>query len=616
MSNCCHQLITINHCARFINQQYAVCVAIKRNSFLWFFPITFLVLTNHQAFAQSEDDEPFLLKDIVNDETEFPTSSSYPKNLAEVNGVVVFQAKSHLNSPDIELWSTDGTSANTERIANLHEDIVEYKDLGRIQIATDENGKEWIYYTFFGPMSGIVRTDGTATGTQFIALPGESPIQVIVTDDSAYIASVHDNVLTLWRVRHAESEYSESIALAPSGLTGMRSMVYLDGNFYYTLAANSTSQIQLWMTDGISEGNLVRDGRIIDLVAIGNMLYFTVDEGGFALRRMNRGSEESELIHSFEPISAPSDISGRAETGTILQAFPEAMYYFAMDFDNDLPDSQLWKIDNSLTSPQLIEQFENTISLNFLNQNPADILLSKMIPGATHGSPQSDTQIWRLDNDGDHVKLLGTLTGSIAQSVYTEEKLYAVTSFEQRENALLSFSLDDGSISTIAELDSPSEVDTNHYFLLSEDNIYFPTNRGIYGTELWVSKKVTETLELTRDINRDVVNIDGSIEAERPISSKPGEFVHIGNYVYFTAKGPKGRMLWRTDGTTEGTALFADSQLGEQLHDIVYLLGNDSQLIFISKQTNVNIDPNLGINGDLYSIWLSDGSIEGTREIA
>ena len=131
-------------------------------------------------------------------------------------------------------------------------------------------------------------------------------------------------------------------------------------------------------------------------------------------------------------------------------------------------------------------------------------------------------------------------------------------------------------------------------FVEFNDKLYFRADNGENGRELWVSDGTTEGTKLFADINPGEEG--SSIES----------FTKFNNKLYFTAdNGENGRELWVSDGTTEGTKLFADLNPGVEGSNPSDFFEFENKLYFSADD---------GENG--WQIWVSDGTTEGTKLFA
>src|SRR5262245_25778762 len=113
-----------------------------------------------------------------------------------------------------------------------------------------------------------------------------------------------------------------------------------------------------------------------------------------------------------------------------------------------------------------------------------------------------------------------------------------------------------------------------------------------FGVELWRTDGTTAGTWRVKDVNPGTANSD------------PGQFVAVGNQLFFTATvAGLGRELWVTDGTAAGTHLVLDinpqRDIGASVTSPVAFGG---KLFFVA--TNLT-------NGT--ELWVSDGTVAGTH---
>jgi len=194
-------------------------------------------------------------------------------------------------------------------------------------------------------------------------------------------------------------------------------------------------------------------------------------------------------------------------------------------------------------------------------------------------------------------------------------------------------------------------------FVVIDEVIYFMADDGIHGFELWRSDGTESGTELVADINPGIENSapsslafangmlffvandgvhgwepwtsDGTAAGTAmlediwpgPLSSSSffyqqgAEFVALGDFVYFGADdGAHGKELWRSDGSSAGTAMLKDIRLGSPSSSDSFFFGIGmaplgyrltrvgDQLVFTAND---------GASGE--ELWVSDGTAAGTQ---
>ncbi|MFZ4426528.1 MAG: ELWxxDGT repeat protein [Saprospiraceae bacterium] len=200
----------------------------------------------------------FLLRDI-NDNPAVSTGNSNPDNFTVYKGAVYFKARDASNGD--ELWVTDGTTAGTKMVKNIHPtangnpiDIVIYKNL-LFFTATDNTSSSELWVS-----------DGTEAGTRLFldinpgTAVGNPGGKTVIGDFMYFSASNGANGNEIWRtdgtvagtkmVKDIRTGTGNSL---PSRFFGFKNQVFFR-------ASDGTTGTELWKTDGTEAGTvLVKD---------------------------------------------------------------------------------------------------------------------------------------------------------------------------------------------------------------------------------------------------------------------------------------------------------------------------------------------------------------------
>src|SRR5690606_32488752 len=129
------------------------------------------------------------------------------------------------------------------------------------------------------------------------------------------------------------------------------------------------------------------------------------------------------------------------------------------------------------------------------------------------------------------------------------------------------------------------------------NKLYFSANDNSNGYELWVTDGTTAGTQLLKDINVG------------PASSEISKMVSLNNKLYFLAYTPTyGTEIWVSDGTTAGTTLLKDLNPNQSIEDISNLTNYNNKLYIRSNL-------NLAFGTELYSINLADTSFQLVKDI-
>jgi ELWxxDGT repeat protein len=126
---------------------------------------------------------------------------------------------------------------------------------------------------------------------------------------------------------------------------------------------------------------------------------------------------------------------------------------------------------------------------------------------------------------------------------------------------------------------------------IAHEMVYFTANEPAHGAELWRTDGTSKGTALVRDI--------------RPggRSSNPENLIAVGSTLFFSANdGVHGTELWKTDGTPAGTTLVKDVASGAAGSNPLKLTAVNDRVYFVANNRT---------NG--YALWVSDGTAAGTR---
>jgi len=147
---------------------------------------------------------------------------------------------------------------------------------------------------------------------------------------------------------------------------------------------------------------------------------------------------------------------------------------------------------------------------------------------------------------------------------------------------------------------NPGTAHAFHYrfadFTAFNGAVYFQANDGTNGYELWKTDGTTEGTALVKDIYPGATG------------SGPSSYTAFNGALYFHANDGTGRKLWKTNGTAEGT---------EKVNDVLLASGSGTGVLPDSVSRSFPI-----LNGNLYfddintnEVWQTDGTAAGTVRI-
>ena len=503
-----------------------------------------------------------------------------------------------------QLWRSGGTAEETLHLMGIRHDSelrspVEFGDLllfANIAFAARTVGEDRV------PVGGdLIVTDGTAGGTH-----------KIVTDQV---------------VLHNEPQIT----------------VIADTAFF--VAFTEDAGFELWATDGTDAGTrLVRDinagttsSNISDLRVISDQVMFVADsENGRELWVSDGTADGTRMFVDIEPGAGSSNPTG-------FRILNDQLLFLA---NTSQHGQELWTTDGTAEGTRLVRD----INVGAGNSEPAEFVEFNGELVFSAYSQSLGSELWVTDGTTDGTRLLFDLSPGPASATPNNlspigERLYFsaqgdgmgfepwVTDGTLEGSRLIENIVAEGTDSSL-----PREL------TIVGDQIFFSADDGIHGQELWVTDGTAEGTRLVRDIaegprgsdinditaigdqiffaasdethGRELWVSDGTEPGTMMIAdvvpglagSSPARFTAAGDDVYFTAFDfDHGEELWVTDGTPDGTRMVVDALPGENdsvPHNLTYF---DGQLYFVASVYNAHFD------AVLPSLWLTDGSLDGTR---
>ncbi|BCU77777.1 hypothetical protein llg_24920 [Luteolibacter sp. LG18] len=359
----------------------------------------------------------------------------------------------------------------------------------------------------------------------------------------------------------AEERFSEPGALC-----------VMNGKLYFP-ARVPDGPIGLWCSDVTSAGTvLVKDDFYVDrelyslraLTAVGSVLYFNPQDTGYGgdLWKSDGTPQGTVLVKT--------DVSGGEGGGPESFAAAAGTTFFqAWDWQNG---AELWKTDGTASGTQRVKDIAS---------------------GSNWGSPGLFTPLGGLvyfraaDGNGfDLWKSNGTTAGTTRVHAFGSGWLAGLSEatrivvsggklfFPASGELWVSDGTDGGTVAVETGDEFPVSVPAPRSLTASGGLVYFISNDGGHGEELWCTNGTAAGTRMLKDI--------------RPggATSLPGNLTDVNGVLYFTADdGVHGLELWRSDGTETGTVLAADVVPGAAGSGVANLTAVGTKLYFSRYQT-------------------------------
>ena len=592
-----------------------------------------------------------------------PFLEGFDPSFAAMNGLLYFAADTG-GEFGAELWRTDGTEANTQRVADIYpgSESSEPQWLTPMTVTGSEAGTYLYFSAINAAATGteLWRSNGTEGGTillEDINGGGDSsnprqltvvgPMLFFTADDGSTGEELHAS-----NGRTGAANTARVADLVPGAAGSMPgNLIAYDADTLLFTAVDAADDLGLHATSFTGTTLPTTAPRLVSLgvgssvshmTRVGTKVFFLVNGG--QLWETDATAGGTQLVFDFRSGTAGSDAAEFVVSG--------AEVFFAAD--DGVTGRELWKSDGS----------------NDGTQRVADLF-----PGTDGGFPElpnsSDPQ--HLTVSGGRV-FFSAADGDSNRELWVHDPLADPQTFQVRDihvgdssdpqelmdfNGVLFFTASDGATSgrelwksdgteggtvQIADLAAGSANADPRKLTVFKNELYFFANSAS-GRELLKSNGTPGNAVVVRDIasgplssitaaheylvvmgsgasqrlyfsarnetqgGRELWTSDGTeagtvrVKDIHPTSdSEPAELTVIGNVLYFAANdGTTGVELWRSNGTEAGTVLVRDIAAGAPGSAPQDLTASGGRLFFTADD---------GINGR--ELWVSTGNSTGT----
>lgn len=461
--------------------------------------------------------------------------------------------------------------------------------------------------------SELWRSDGTEAGTYLVkdinSGPSSSaPWQIISSNGKLYFNAYTDNEGSeLWISDGTESGTHLLKDILPGVNSSTPYNIFSAGNqVYFSVGGINNKFSQLWKTDGTTEGTVLVEDlfigvdnysyNIFQLTSVNSLLYFTA-YSGTAGRELWRSDGTSEGTYMVKDINSSN--SGDYDGPSSLTSFDNHLYFTA----NDGSGCKLWITDgtyagtkpvpgdNGITfstgySPIINEAFPIIGTAMYM---PAFVLatgyeLYKYDPGNTAGIVLvKDMNPGNADTYIDPYNM-----------VAVNDKLFFSTTNTDNTHSLWASKGKANNTQIVQNFGSDTYL---FDFVNGFGTLFFSKYDTTYGYELWKSDATAAGTSMVKDIN------PGNY------SSDPGYITPLNQQIIFAASSlAKGAELWHTNGKEKSTQLIKDINQTATTGSAIYL---DDAVAMPAGILFTAIAPKYG-----KELYRSDGTSQGTAIVA
>lgn len=555
----------------------------------------------------------------------FGSSNQYVLS-AHVIRDTLFLMVSGAYGQNLELWKTDGTAINTQKVSTIVNGSYYYNYVSdKPSIVVDDK----LYFSLSGNNLGIELwvCDGTAAGTYMLkdivaGSGGSNPESFVkVGSQVLFLANNH----RLWRTDGTGAGTVEvSSTIAGSSYYWAYELVPFNNQLYFSVYFG-TNNVKFYKSDGLTVTEVVSNFEDTKEVSKTDNAIFMITQKGsnYNLWKSDGTSAGTQKIKTVA--TSPNYLEFRMNSGK-TKCYFYTYYYINGNFENigehwvsdgtdsgtkkikelnptfsvgsqfaplktigdnycfsaydDVNGFEVWKSDGTSQGTKLIKNINvakgGALPKQFVALGNTVFFSADDIKHGrelwTTGGTQNSTQLYADYNNG----------GGIA-SVNYDSEITGMTSFNNSIIALIGNSLMKfDTINPPVLIKRLSLVNLSAAEFIKYNNILFYSGWSeSEGYELWTTNGITTSLfkDLTPGYSYD----------------RPNSFIVSGGFLYFITGGNK---LWKSDGTVAGTVL-------------VKAISGYIQSKFTEANGKLYFTVQENTNG--VELWVSDGTDIGTK---
>jgi len=458
-----------------------------------------------------------------------------------------------------------------------------------------------IYFSMNDQSSGeeLWKTDLTLEGTRLVkdiapGIAASRPQYFVVFNEELYFMAYQEGIgYELWKSDGTEAGTTLVADINPGiESSAPNNLIVLDGSLYFAADGDSNGD-ELWKSDGTETGTVLvkdidsRTGNFAgsnprNFAVMGDSLYFVAYSPNHGREVWKSDGTEAGTI-LLKDINPGTGFSNPAD----LIAINGTLFFKARGSGGE----EVWKSDGTTSGTVLLKD----ISPGGGSSSPRYLtaLGSKLVFTAWNDSGQ---EIWVSDGTSDGTTILKDINPGSSSS--NPQRLTAAlghvffSAFDQINRYQL-WSTDGTASGTAIVANLPGTVSTQIASLSAD----------VPGSVLFIRGVFQQPHELLRTDGTEAGTVMIRSTGSPDFAGGGGYFLQgvNGNAVFTASDGNSGFELWKSDGTTEGTVPFAETNPTRGINNF---LRTDEMIYFAAND---------GVNGE--ELWKSDGTIEGTERI-
>ncbi len=438
-----------------------------------------------------------------------------------------------------ELWSTDGTTANTGIVKDINGDSSNsfpnsssYYPYYTTQFFI--NGS-YVLFTAYGADSTFSLYKLTASGISLLKnnFADSTTVTYDTTGGKTFFTATSGSTPTGSSQLWVTDGSSTSLLYNPGAGVSIYNPRLVNGNFVFEVSNNTTNTSAVWSTDGTAANTQLLTNLNAPFAFTSNLnnkLVFAVgtDTTGNELWSTDGTAANTQLLKT---INVKINGSNVVNDKIVFTTF------------SDSAGNELWSTDGTAANTKPIKHINADIDY------PDIILNNKLIFDV--GTPDLGRELWTTDGTAANT----TVLKDIRPGSYGSDPL---------------FPYNEGAYQNSITSGTYTQVKRINYLTPFKGKYYFTADDGVHGRELWSTDGTADGTTLIKDINP---GLGDGVAGSR-------SFFYTTTGIYFNEDDGYNTEygLWVTDGTSAGTKMIEGYSGGDRTSS--YLFVYNHQLYF------------------------------------
>jgi ELWxxDGT repeat protein len=497
-----------------------------------------------------------------------------------------------------ELWYSEGKSNSTYQVKDIFPGANSSNPSNLLEV----NGI--LYFTANNGVNGVElwKSDKTETGTKMIK--DINPLSSseyygpfnFMNYNGILFFTANDGVngFELWRSDGSESGTYMVKDINPNGDSRPLGLFVFNGILYF-IANDGINGLELWKSDGTLVGTTI----VKNINRLNSGFDYT---NQFLTFKNHFYFMADDGTNGFELWKSDGTEAGTVMVKNIAVGFNSSSYGLSGAVLNDMivfeandgiNGTEIWKSDGTESGTSMVKNINNTARTSLDIDTKFTVFNNQILFIANDGS--NGFELWKTDGTSSGTMMVKNTN---TENDYSNIKTIHIDRINNKILFFVNYKLWSSDGTEIGTIELPNVTKKNlsgleESFVTTTYGTFFTGQNERNGNELFVTDGTPNGTSLFADLNFSR-------------NSNPARFTDVnGNVVFRAGDKGYGNQLYKSDGTIGGTTLLKDiSTYNNCIDDISEIKVINGTMFFSAVD---------GVNG--YELWKSDGTASGTKMV-